>query len=161
MDASTGLTAYAVDTVVPADVFSDAGFRAAVKQLDDNDVPMDQRFLVVPPSVVQTIRGIDRYNSSDFVSGQPVANGNIGITLRYRTSTFLPTALSLRQPLKTVLQAVANSKQVSWVTVMQWYSQSKWVFVHKLSTSKSTWVICSQQTLSTVFRYCVLSQLWH
>jgi len=78
MDASTGLTAYAVDTVVPADVFSDAGFRAAVKQLDDNDVPMDDRFLVVPPSVVQTIRGIDRYNSSDFVSGQPVSNGNIG-----------------------------------------------------------------------------------
>ena len=78
MDASTGLTAYAVDTVVPADIFSDTGFRAAVKQLDDNDVPMDNRFLVVPPSVVQTIRGIDRYNSSDFVSGQPVANGNIG-----------------------------------------------------------------------------------
>ena len=78
MDASTDLTAYAADTVVPADIFSDDGFRAAVKQLDDNDVPMDQRFLVVPPSVVQTIRGIDRYNSSDFVSGQPVANGNIG-----------------------------------------------------------------------------------
>jgi N4-gp56 family major capsid protein len=78
MDASTGLTAYAVDTVAAADIFSDTGFREAVKELDDNDVPMDQRFLVVPPSVVQTIRGIDRYNSSDFVSGQPVANGNIG-----------------------------------------------------------------------------------
>ena len=78
MDASTGLTAYAVDTVAAADVFSDAGFREAIKELDDNDVPMDQRFLVVPPSVVETIRGIDRYNSSDFVSGQPVQNGNIG-----------------------------------------------------------------------------------
>jgi len=78
MDASTDLTAYAVDTVAAADIFSDDGFREAVKELDDNDVPMDQRFLVVPPSVVQTIRGIDRYNSSDFVSGQPVQNGNIG-----------------------------------------------------------------------------------
>ena len=78
MDASTDLTAYAVDTVAAADIFSDDGFREAVKELDDNDVPMDQRFLVVPPSVVQTIRGIDRYNSSDFVSGQPVVNGNIG-----------------------------------------------------------------------------------
>jgi N4-gp56 family major capsid protein len=78
MDASTGLTAYAVDTVAAADVFTDAAFREAVKELDDNDTPMDQRFLVVPPSVVQTIRGIDRYNSSDFVSGQPVQNGNIG-----------------------------------------------------------------------------------
>ena len=78
MDASTDLTAYAVDTVAAADVFTDDGFRAAVKQLDDADVPMDQRFLVVPPSVVQTIRGITRYNSSDFVSGQPTVNGNIG-----------------------------------------------------------------------------------
>jgi N4-gp56 family major capsid protein len=78
MDASTGLTAYAADTVVPADVFSDAGFRAAIKQLDDNDTPMDQRFLVVPPSVVQTIRGEERYVSSDFVSGQPVVNGQVG-----------------------------------------------------------------------------------
>jgi len=78
MDASTGLTAYAVDTVATADVFSDDGFRAAIKQLDDNDVPMDQRFLVVPPSVVQTIRGITRYNSADFVAGQPTVNGQIG-----------------------------------------------------------------------------------
>ena len=78
MDASTDLTAYAVDTVAAADIFSDDGFRAAIKELDDADVPMDQRFLVVPPSVVQTIRGIERYVSSDFVSGQTVVNGNIG-----------------------------------------------------------------------------------
>ena len=78
MDGSTGLTAYAVDTVANADVFTDAAFREAIKELDDNDVPMDQRFLVIPPSVVETIRGIDRYNSSDFVSGQPVVNGQIG-----------------------------------------------------------------------------------
>jgi len=78
MDASTDLTAYAVDTVAAADVFSDDGFRAAIKQLDDADVPMDGRFLVVPPSVVETIRGITRYNSSDFVSGTPTVNGQIG-----------------------------------------------------------------------------------
>ena len=78
MDESTDLTAYAVDTVAAADVFSDDGFRAAIKELDDADVPMDGRFLVVPPSVVETIRGITRYNSSDFVSGTPTVNGNIG-----------------------------------------------------------------------------------
>jgi N4-gp56 family major capsid protein len=78
MDASTDLTAYAVDTVAATDVFSDDAFRAAIKELDDADVPMDQRFLVVPPSVVQDIRGITRYNSADFVSGQPTVNGQIG-----------------------------------------------------------------------------------
>lgn len=78
MDDSTDLTAYALDTVTPSDVFSDDGFRAAIKELDDNDVPMDQRFLVVPPSVMQTIRGITRYNSADFVAGQPTVNGQVG-----------------------------------------------------------------------------------
>lgn len=78
MDASTDLTAYAVDTVAAGDIFSDDAFRQAIKELDDADTPMDQRFLVVPPSVIQTIRGVQRYVSSDFVSGQTVVNGNVG-----------------------------------------------------------------------------------
>jgi len=78
MDASTDLTAYAVDTVAAADVFTDESFRAAIKELDDADVPMDSRFLVVPPSVIQNIRGLTRYNSADFVSGQPTVNGQVG-----------------------------------------------------------------------------------
>jgi len=78
IDASTGLTAYAEDTVVPADVFTDAGFRALIKLVDDADVPMDGRFFVVPPSLRAAIMGIDRYNSSDFVDGRGVQNGQIG-----------------------------------------------------------------------------------
>ncbi len=78
IDASTGLTAYALDTVATADVFTDAGFRALIKKMDDADVPMDGRKFVVPPSVRQTIMGIDRYNSSDFVDGRGVQNGQIG-----------------------------------------------------------------------------------
>jgi hypothetical protein len=77
-DASTGTTAYAVDTVVDADVFSDGFLRDMIQKLDDNDVPMDNRFLVVPPSLRNAIMGVDRYVSSDFVSGQPVQNGKIG-----------------------------------------------------------------------------------
>ena len=78
IDASTGLTAYAVDTVVTADVFTDAGFRALIKQMDDADVPMDNRFFAIPPSLRAAIMGIDRYNSSDFVDGRGVQNGQIG-----------------------------------------------------------------------------------
>jgi N4-gp56 family major capsid protein len=78
IDGTNGLSTYAADTVTTADVFTDAGFRALIQELDDADVPMDGRFLVVPPSAVNTIRGIDRYVSSDFVSGQPVVNGKIG-----------------------------------------------------------------------------------
>ena len=78
IDTSTGLTAYAEDTVVAGDVFTDAGFRALIKLMDDADVPMDGRFFVIPPSVRQVIMGIDRYNSSDFVDGRGVQNGQIG-----------------------------------------------------------------------------------
>ena len=78
IDGANGLAAYAADTVAATDLFTDLAFRDAVQQLDDADVPMDNRFIVIPPSVRNTIMGIDRYNSSDFVDGRSVMNGQIG-----------------------------------------------------------------------------------
>jgi hypothetical protein len=78
VDGSNGIAAYAVDTVAVTDVFTDLAFRELVKELDDNDTPMDGRFLVIPPSVRSQIMGIDRYVSSDFVNSAPVQNGLIG-----------------------------------------------------------------------------------
>jgi len=77
-DATGGLTAYAADTVLPADVFTDEGFRALIQKMDDADVPMSDRCFVVPPSLRNAIMGVDRYMSSDFVNGQGVVNGKIG-----------------------------------------------------------------------------------
>jgi len=71
-------TQYTDDTAVAADVFSDAFFRDMIQKLDDNNVPMEERVLVIPPSVRKTIMGIDRYVSSDFVTGQAVQSGLIG-----------------------------------------------------------------------------------
>ena len=78
VDGANGIAAYAADTVVATDLFTDLAFRELVQQLDDNDVPMENRFLVIPPSVRNTIMGIDRYNSSDFVDGRGVMTGQIG-----------------------------------------------------------------------------------
>jgi hypothetical protein len=78
IDGTDGLSAYAVDTVAAADVFTDAGFRALIKRMDDADTPMDGRFFAVPPSLRAAIMGIDRYNSRDFVDGRGVQNGLIG-----------------------------------------------------------------------------------
>jgi len=75
---STGVEAYAVDSVAAGDVFNDAGFRELIQKMDDADVPMDNRCLVVPPSIRNAIMGIDRYSSSDFVDGKVVNNGQIG-----------------------------------------------------------------------------------
>ena len=78
IDASTGLTTYAVDTVTTSDLFTDAGFRKLIQLMDDADVPMDGRKFAIPPSLRNAIMGIDRYNSSDFVDGRGVQNGQIG-----------------------------------------------------------------------------------
>jgi len=79
IDGTNGLTQYDDDTVNGAtDVFTDAGFRELIQKMDDADVPMDNRCLVVPPSVRNAIMGIERYSSSDFVDGRVVNNGQIG-----------------------------------------------------------------------------------
>lgn len=77
-DASNGLSTYTVDTVVSADVFEDDAFRGIIQKLDDQDVPMDNRHFVIPPVLRNTIMGISRYVSSDFVNNSTVVNGKIG-----------------------------------------------------------------------------------
>jgi len=78
VDGANGIAAFAEDTVATTDLFTDLGFRELIKLMDDQDVPMDGRFLVIPPSARRDILGIDRYNSSDFVDGRGVQNGLIG-----------------------------------------------------------------------------------
>ena len=78
MDASNGLDTYAADTVAAGDTFTDEAFRDLIKLMDDADVPMEGRFLIVPPSARRDILGITRYNSSDFVDGRSTQTGLIG-----------------------------------------------------------------------------------
>ena len=77
-NAAAGIAAYAVDTVTSGDNFTDLGFRQAIKLMDDADVHMENRALIVPPAARSTIMGIDRYVSSDFVGGRGVESGLIG-----------------------------------------------------------------------------------
>jgi hypothetical protein len=70
--------AYDADGAADVGGFNDKGFRDLIQKLDDSDVPMDSRCLVIPPSAVNEIRGIDRYNSSDFVDGRSISTGKIG-----------------------------------------------------------------------------------
>ena len=78
VDATNGLSTYTADTVTTADVFTDAGFRGLIQKLDDADVPMEGRVLIIPPVIRNTIMGIDRYVSSDFVNNGQVTGGQIG-----------------------------------------------------------------------------------
>jgi N4-gp56 family major capsid protein len=64
--------------VAAGDNFTDLGFRQAIKLMDDADVPMEGRVMVIPPVARNAIMGEDRFSSSDFVSGQTVNTGLIG-----------------------------------------------------------------------------------
>ena len=78
-NSTTGAAeAYDADGTADIGAFNDKGFRDLIQVLDDANNPMDGRVLVIPPSAVNEIRGIDRYNSSDFVDGRGVATGKIG-----------------------------------------------------------------------------------
>jgi hypothetical protein len=47
--------------------------------LDDNDVPMQDRFLVIPPVEVNNLRGIPRFTEQAFVGdGSTIRNGRLG-----------------------------------------------------------------------------------
>ena len=80
--------------------FCDQAFRDALQLLDDADVPMENRKLVVPPSARNQIMGIDRYVSSDFVNGRGVVNGKIGelYGVDIFTSTNLPANAAGEKP---------------------------------------------------------------
>ncbi len=80
-----GSEAYAADEVIDMATastaymqFTDGTMRNALQILDDNDVPMYGRFFVIPPSLANEIRGIERYNSVDFVTNKGTVNGKIG-----------------------------------------------------------------------------------
>lgn len=78
VDGANGIAAFAEDTVAGTDVFTDLAFRELIKLMDDQDTPMDGRFMVIPPSARKDMLGIDRYVSSDFVNDKGVVNGKIG-----------------------------------------------------------------------------------
>lgn len=74
---STG-AAYTADTSNAANI-ADAGIRAAIQLLDDQDVPMDGRSLVVPPVARNSMLGINRFTEQAFKgNGSTLMNGEFG-----------------------------------------------------------------------------------
>jgi N4-gp56 family major capsid protein len=76
-----GTTAYNSGTP-NASALTDAAIRRTIQRLDDNDVPMDGRFFIVPPSSRNTLMGLDRYTEQAFVgesgANNTIRNGEIG-----------------------------------------------------------------------------------
>jgi hypothetical protein len=77
-DGVAGLGTFAAGATASGDNFTDLGFRDAIKILDDADVPMEDRCLIIPPAARKSVMGIDRYVSSDFRDDRTVKSGLIG-----------------------------------------------------------------------------------
>jgi N4-gp56 family major capsid protein len=76
-----GTTAYTSGSS-NASALTDAAIRRTIQRLDDNDVPMDGRFFLIPPSARNTLMGLSRYTEQAFVgeqgNGNTIRNGEIG-----------------------------------------------------------------------------------
>ena len=77
-----GTTAYVAGANTGSGALTDAAIRRSIQRLDDNDVPMDGRFLIVPPSTRNTLMGIARFTEQAFVgesgASNTIRNGEIG-----------------------------------------------------------------------------------
>ena len=62
-----------------AAAIADAGIRKAIQLLDDQDVPMDGRSLVVPPTARNSMLGVARFTEQAFKgTGSTLMNGEFG-----------------------------------------------------------------------------------
>jgi N4-gp56 family major capsid protein len=61
---------------------TDAAIRKVIQTLDDADVPMDGRYLVIPPVARNTLMGLARFTEQSFTGeaagGNTIRNGQIG-----------------------------------------------------------------------------------
>jgi N4-gp56 family major capsid protein len=77
--AGDGTTLY---TGSNENAITDAGIRKVIQTLDDADVPMDGRVLVLPPVARNVMMGLDRFTEQAFVGevggGNTIRNGEIG-----------------------------------------------------------------------------------
>jgi N4-gp56 family major capsid protein len=62
-----------------ATAITDAGIRRVIQVLDDNDIPMSDRALVIPPVGRRIMMGLARFTEQAFVGdGKTIRNGKLG-----------------------------------------------------------------------------------
>lgn len=58
---------------------TDVGLRTAIQTMDDQDVPSNDRFLVIPPVVKKVLTGLSRFTEQAFVgNGSAIRTGSLG-----------------------------------------------------------------------------------
>ena len=76
---SVGTTLYTGNSSNAADI-TDAGIRAMILKLDNANVPMDNRYIVMPPIAANDLLGINRFTEQQFIgNGDAIKTGKIGM----------------------------------------------------------------------------------
>ena len=76
---STGAAFYTGNSSNAADI-TDAGIRAMILKLDNANVPMDNRYIVMPPIAANDLLGINRFTEQQFIgNGEAIKTGKIGM----------------------------------------------------------------------------------
>lgn len=85
-----GTTAYVAGANTGLGTITDIALRRSIQRLDDADVPMEDRFLVVPPSSMNALRGTARFTEQAFIgNGSAIRTGQMGDL--YGTPVFVTT----------------------------------------------------------------------
>jgi len=102
---------------------TDAGIRAMVLDLDNADVPMDGRAIVLPPVASNSMLGIDRFTEQQFIgSGDAIKTGKIGAIygIDVYVTNSAPTTGSNREGVMFHKDAAVLAEQVGVRTQTQY-----------------------------------------
>lgn len=108
---------------------TDAGLRRAIQTLDDNDVPLDRRALLINPGQKNVLLGIDRFNSRDFVGDDPrvklgrfgeVYGVNVYVTTNLPTVTADDTTTDYKVAVLMNQEAIVHVEQLAIRTQTQY-----------------------------------------
>ena len=101
--AGTGIELYTGNASNARDI-TDAAIRALILKLDNADVPMDNRSMIIPPICANDLLGINRFTEQQYIgSGDAIRTGKIGMI--YGIDVFIssncPTASLSTAPYNT------------------------------------------------------------
>jgi hypothetical protein len=152
---SNGTTVYNSSSSNAA-ALTDAAIRRTIQRLDDQDVPMDGRFFIVPPSSRNTLMGLARFTEQAFVGEQggnnTIRNGEIGDVygVKVYVSTNADTAAGSTATDRIALMAHKDSMVLVEQVGIRSQTQYKQEYLGTLFTADTLYGVAELRDYSSV-----------
>ena len=143
-----GTTLYTGNSDNASDI-TDAGIRAMILKLDNADVPMDNRVMVIPPVAANEMLSINRFTEQQFIgNGDAIKTGKIGMI--YGMDVFIsnnaPTVGTSRVGVMMHKDALCLAEQVG----VRSQTQYKQEYLGDLFTSDTIYGVATLRATSGV-----------